>query len=175
MPVVVVQQQASPATQRFRFGAVTGIGLLAGIVGLVALFATLVEITSSTQLVLGEDAPVGFRTGRWLTDDLADNLAVAGLIAVLLMVVGGVAAGFAWRWGSGLAGGGGLAMAGLASMVLGMAQAPIDAAREFAKIPNEQEFTLTITRGLGYWLVVAAAALGIVLFFAAINDAFGDR
>jgi hypothetical protein len=42
-------------------------------------------------------------------------------------------------------------------------------------IPSEQQFTLTITRDLGYWLTVAAGALGVVLFFAAINDAASDR
>ena len=56
-----------------------------------------------------------------------------------------------------------------------MAQIPIDAAHEFVLIPTEQQFTLTITRDVGYWLMVAAAALGVVLFFAAINDASGDR
>ena len=44
-----------------------------------------------------------------------------------------------------------------------------------ASIPSEQEFTLTITRDLGYWLQLAAGALGIVTFFAAVNDSFGDR
>jgi hypothetical protein len=34
---------------------------------------------------------------------------------------------------------------------------------------------LTITRDLGYWMLIVAGALGVVLFFASVNDAFGDR
>jgi hypothetical protein len=44
-----------------------------------------------------------------------------------------------------------------------------------ARIPSEEQFVLTITRDLGYWLLIAAGAIGIVLFFASINDALGDR
>jgi hypothetical protein len=44
-----------------------------------------------------------------------------------------------------------------------------------ARIPSEEQFTLTITRDMGYWLLIAAGAIGVVLFFASINDALGDR
>lgn len=167
---------APPAPDhRFRFSAVTLLALIGGVVLLVGMFATLVEITSDTTITIGDDAPVAFRLGTWIADDLGDNLSIAGLIAALVMVVGGVAASFGWRWGSGLAGGGGLAAAGLAALVVGLAQYPIDAAYEFADIPTDQEFILTITKGLGYWLLVAAGAIGIVVFFASTNDAFADR
>jgi hypothetical protein len=166
---------AAPAPRGFRFGAVSMIALLTGLVTLVGLFANVVAVTSSTRLTPTDDTPFGFRTGSWIADDLADNLSIAGLLAIVLMVAGGVAAGFHWRWGAGLAGGAGLAVAGIAALTLGLAQIPIDAAYEFARIPNEQQFTLTITRDLGYWLMLAAAALGVVLFFAAVNDASGDR
>jgi hypothetical protein len=167
---------AAPATgHRFRFTAVTLLGVVGGIALLVGMFATVVEISSSDRLTIGDDTPAAFRLGTWIADDLGDNLSIAGLIAALVMVLGGVAASFGWRWGSGLAGGGGLAAAGLAALVIGLAQYPIDAAYEFADIPTDQEFVLTITKGLGYWLLVAAAAIGIVVFFAATNDAFGDR
>ena len=122
-----------------------------------------------------DDTPPDFRTGTWILDDLADNMSIAGLIAIVLMVAGGVASGFRWRWGSGLAGGAGLAMAGLAAVAVGLAQFPIDSAHAFARVPSDDPFVLTITRDLGYWLLVAAGALGVVLFFASINDAFGDR
>ena len=163
------------ARQRFRFGAVSMIAVLTGLVSLFTLFADIIEVTSDTRLAPSDDTPFGFRTGTWIADDLADNLSIAGLLAIVLMIAGGVAAGFHWRWGAGLAGGAGLAIAGVAALTIGLAQVPIDAAYEFARIPNEQQFTLTITRDLGYWLMLAAAALGVVLFFAAINDAPGDR
>ena len=174
------QMPAAPVTaprpdHRFRFSAVTLLGLLGGVALLVGLFATVVEVTSNTRITIGDDAPATFRLGTWIADDLGDNLSIAGLIAALLMVVGGVGASFGWRWGSGLAGGGGLATAGLAALVIGLAQYPIDAAHEFAAIPSDEQFTLTITKALGYWLLVVAGAIGIVVFFASTNDAFRDH
>ncbi len=180
VPTATAQMPAvAPAAdvpdRRFRFGAVTFLAVATGIVALVGLFATMLSVSSDTRLTIGEDAPFGFRTGTWIIDDLADNLSIAGLVAVVSMVAGGVAAAFGWRWGAGLAGGAGLGIAGLAALALGLAQIPIDAAHEFARIPPDEPFTLTITRDLGYWLLLVAGALGIVLFFASINDAIGDR
>ena len=172
MPAVMAHDRPGP---RFRLGAVTVIAVMTGVVTLISLFAEMISVTSDQRLTPSEQTPFGFRTGTWIADDLADNLSIAGLVAIMLMVAGGVATGFHWRWGAGLAGGAGLAVAGLAAITIGLAQFPIDAAHEFVLIPTDQQFTLTITRGLGYWLTVAAAALGVVLFFAAINDASGDR
>lgn len=177
-PTRTVEMPALPivaAPPRFRVGAVTVCGVLAAIIALAGTFATSIEITSDTALVPTENAPPEFRTGTWVLDDLADNMSIAMLIAAVLLVVGGIAAGFRWRWGSGLAGGSGLALAGLAALSIGLAQFPIDAAHDFAAIPNPQQFTLTLTRDVGYWLLLAAGALGVIVFFASINDAFGDR
>jgi hypothetical protein len=161
--------------RRFRFTAVLGLSVLGAIVTLLGLFATVVTITSNARLVRTPETPAAFRTGEWITTDLADNIPIAGLIAACLMVGGGVASAFGWRGGSGLAGGAGLATAGIAALAIGLAQYPIDAAYEMAAIPSEQQFTLTITRDLGYWLLVGAGAIGIVVFFASVNDALGDR
>ena len=171
MPVVPVV----PVQSGFRLGAVTLCGVLAAILALAGTFTTAVEVTSDTVLVPTDNVPPDFRVGTWVLDDLADNMSIAMLIAAVLLVVGGIAAGFRWRWGSGLAGGAGLALTGLVALAIGLAQFPIDAARDFAAIPNPQQFTLTITRDIGYWLLIASAALGIVVFFASINEAFGDR
>lgn len=175
MPAAPTIAGAPLPDHRFRFTAVTLFGVLGGIVLLVAMFATIVEISSSDRLTISDDAPAAFRLGTWIADDLGDNLSIAGLVAALVMVVGGVGAAFGWRWGSGLAGGGGLAAAGLAALVIGLAQYPIDAAHEFAAIPTDDQFTLTIYKSLGYWLLVAGGALGIVAFFASTNDALRDR
>ena len=171
----LVPSFVQPDATRFRFGAVSLFGLLAAVTALIGSFATAIAVTSETQLVIDDRTPPGFRTGTWTLDDLADNMSVAMLIAAVLLVMGGIAAGFRWRWGSGLAGGAGLALAGLASVAVGLAQFPIDTARDYAAIPSTQQFTLTITRDAGYWLLVVAAALGILVFFASINDAFGER
>lgn len=160
---------------RFRFTAVLAFSVVGGIVTLLSLFATIVSVTSNERLVRTPETPAAFRTGDWISTDLADNMPIAGLIAVCLLVAGGVASAFGWRGGSGLAGGAGLAIAGIAALTVGLAQIPIDAAYEMAAIPSEQQFTLTITRDLGYWMLVAAGAIGVVVFFASLNDAFGDH
>ena len=159
----------------FRFTAVTGLSILGSIVTMIAMFATIVTVSSDDRIVGNDNTPANFRVGSWIPSDLADNLPIAGLIAVSLLMCGGVAAGFGWRGGSGLAAGAGLAIAGLAALTIGLAQFPIDAAYEMASIPTDERFTLTITRDLGYWLQLAAAAIGIVVFFASLNDAFGDH
>jgi hypothetical protein len=169
-----VQFEPAQDRQRFTFTPVTLIGLAASIITLIAVFATVLSIASNERIVPTDETPEAFRTGTWIVDDFANNLSIAGLIAALMMASGGVAAGYGWRWGSGLAGGAGLALAGIGALVLGLAQIPIDAAREVALIPNEQQFTLTITRDLGYWMVIVAASLGVVLFFASISDAMTD-
>lgn len=165
---------AMPARPRTRFGAVTFFGLLAAIAGLLGSFSVAVSVESDARLVPTDTMPPTFRTGSWYVDDFADNLSVGVLIAAVLVVVGGIAAMFRWRWGSGLAAGGGLALGGLAALAVGLAQFPIQAARDFAAIPNSQEFTLTLTRDIGYWLLIGAGGLGVLVFFAALNDAFGD-
>ncbi|HUF99048.1 MAG TPA: zinc ribbon domain-containing protein [Ilumatobacter sp.] len=181
MPVGYVDPQpdpyapAVPPAHGFRLTAVTLIAIAAGILTLISMFSTVLTISSSGDLTIGENAPAGFRTGTWIVDDLADNLSIAGLIAAVMMVVGGVASAFGWRWGGGLAGGAGLGFGGIAALAVGLAQFPIDAAHDFARIPSADPFTLSITRDLGYWLLVGTAALGVVLFFASLNDAFADR
>lgn len=159
---------------RLRWSAVTVFGILMATAALVGSFTVAVGVESDARLVPTDSVPA-FRTGTWYLDDFADNLSIAVLIAALAAVVGGVAAAFRWRWGSGLAGGAGLAMAGLGALAVGLAQLPLQTARDFAAIPNPQTFTLTLTTDLGYWLLVVAAAIGVILFFASLNEAFGDR
>ena len=99
----------------------TGTSIVAAIVALVGVFANVVTITTDAT------APT-FQTGDWLVGDLGSNLQVAGLIGVGALLVGAVAAGFGIRWGAGLAGGAGLAIAGWAALVIGLAEQPLQAA-----------------------------------------------
>lgn len=159
----------------FRVNAVLVLGLATAAVGMAALFADVLRIESDRALSPATEAPAGFGLGVWLLDDLADNLSLAGMLAVLAIAAGALASAFGWRWGSGLAAGGGLAYGGVAAVAVGLAQLPIDAAHEFARVPADPPFTLSITRDLGYSLLIVAAALGVVLFFAAFSDASDHR
>lgn len=167
-PAVVVRPP------KVRVGPVTVIGVLAGVVALASTYADVLSITSDAEIAPSTEVPT-FRTGTWILTDIADNLPIAVLLAAVAMVAGGVAAAFRWPWGAGLAAGGGLALAGLTALAIGLAELPVDAAHQLAAIPSEQTFRLTITRDLGYWLLLAAGVIGIVLFFAALGDAIGDR
>jgi zinc-ribbon domain len=174
MQMPTVPAAVPPRESRLRWSAVTVFGVLMAVAALLGSFTVAVGVESDARLVPTDSVPA-FRTGTWYLDDFADNLSIAVLIAALAAVVGGLAAAFRWRWGSGLAGGAGLAMAGLGALAVGLAQLPLQAARDFAAIPNPQTFTLTLTTDIGYWLLVGAAAIGVMLFFASLNEAFGDR
>ncbi len=167
-PVVTVRPP------RVRIGPVTLIGVLAGALALATTYTDVLSITSDADIAPSTEVPT-FRTGTWILTDVADNLPIAVLLAAVAMVAGGVAAAFRWPWGAGLAAGGGLALAGLSALAIGLIELPVDAAHRLAAIPSEQTFRLTITRDLGYWLLLATGVIGIVLFFASIGDAIGDR
>ena len=75
---------------------------------------------------------------------------------------------FGRRWGAGLAGGGGLALAGWAALVIGLAEWPVVMAEAAAARP-------TTTRELGYWALVAAGGLGVIVFLASLTGSGRDR
>ncbi len=151
------------------------LAFLAAVVAILSTVTTLLSISSDATLPIGSDAPRAFRTGAWYVADLGDNLLIATLVTIVLLVAGAIGAMTRRRWGSGLAGGSGLALAGLSALILGLVQMPVDAAYKFAQIPTAESFTLTISRPVGYWVILTAGVLGLVVFFVSLNDAFGDR
>lgn len=159
----------------FRWTTVTVLAAVASLLTLISIFTNILTIRSSVPIPPDLATPDGFRVGHWMLGDLGGNLPVAGLIAACAMMAGSVASGFGWKWGAGLAGGGGLAYTGIVGLALGITQMPVDAAHEFAAIPTDVRFTLSITRDLGYWMLIAVAALCIILFFASLQDCIRDR
>ena len=111
-----------------------------------------------------------FDTGTWMVNDFGTNNTVAALLAATVIVVGAGLWCFGFRWGAGLAGGAGLSLAGWAALMIGLAEWPIfDAERAAAAAPT------SITRELGYWAVVAAGGLGVVVFCASLGGSGRDR
>lgn len=105
-------------------------------------------------------------------DDVGGNLAIAGFVGAAAMLLGGFLHCFHLRWGAGLAGGAGLALIGWAALTLGLVEDPIAEARRTTRDPSTPgEFTLTITRDLGYWLIVAVAAIGLIVFVVSLSGA----
>ena len=116
-------------------------------------------------------APVdGIATGVRTLDTLGTNLAVAGFVGATVVVLGGLLACFGFRWGAGLVGGAGLALAGWATMVLGLAEQRIASAESMTRQTTDIAFTLRVTRDLGFWLIVAVAVIGLVVFVASLRS-----
>jgi hypothetical protein len=137
-----------------RFAVLTGLGL---VVALVGVFARVLAVETTL-------AQATFPTGDWMTNDFGTNNTVAALVAAGVMMLGGVLAGWRLRWGAGLAGGAGLALAGWAAVLLALAELQISQVDTLASVPVGEAFTYTVTRDLGYWLILAAGGLGLVVF-----------
>ena len=113
-------------------------------------------------------------------NDLASNYMVGAIIAALVLVAGAAVGATGRRIGSGLAGGAGLALAGMMAMMAGQVTAVFDQKDiEYllkANADSAFSYTLTITQELGFWLGVAAAALGVVAFVLSVAAGRGpDR
>jgi hypothetical protein len=160
---------APPADRfRFRFGVVTGTSIVAAILTLVGAYANTISIATDAS------APT-FATGDWLVGDLGSNLDIAGVIAAVALLAGGIAAGFGLRWGAGLAGGAGLAVAGWAALAVGLAEQPLQAARIAVDAPTTEAFRITLTRDLGYWLLLASIVVGGAVFVVSLLHAGNDH
>ena len=160
----------------FRPTVMAAIGVITLIVLLIGLTADLVAISTTAGSSMSDVAvTIGMRTGVWHVDDLASNLPIAGLLAAIGLAIGAVAVSMGRSWGAGLIGGSGLATAGIAGLCAGLVEYPIGVATAFAAAGSSEPFTVTITRDLGYWAVLAAGAIGVIAFFASINDMVIDR
>ncbi|MGI9031503.1 MAG: zinc-ribbon domain-containing protein [Ilumatobacteraceae bacterium] len=137
---------------RFRLRILLVLAALAAAATAVGALSTLLEITAD-----GAD----FDVGPWKANDLGTNNAVAGLIAAGTMVAGASAWCFGYRWGAGLAGGAGAALAGWAALVIGLAELPVAAA-------ERSTIMATIERPYGYWVLAGAGALGVVTLLASL-------
>lgn len=169
---------ASPrgAPTGLEVGAVSLIAIVQTVVLLVAMTVDVVSISTTAGPDLAPIATsVGMRVGVWHVEQLASNLAIAGLISAIGLAIGAVASIRRLVWGPGLIGGSALASSGVTALALGLVEYPLGAARAFAGTATSEAFTVTITRDLGYWALLAAAAIGIIGYFGAMNDVFLDR
>ncbi|CAN5481767.1 hypothetical protein BH23ACT3_BH23ACT3_15400 [soil metagenome] len=153
---------------QFRIGVVSGLGLVAGMTALFGMFTRVVAIRSDAG------APT-FDTGDWLVADLGTNLPGAMIVALAVLLAGVIGAGFRQRWGAGLAGGAGLAIAGWVALTIGLSERPIERAVDAVGRPTTEAFTVTITRDVGYWVLLAAGVLGVLTFAVSLGSAGRDR
>lgn len=135
------------------------------ILAIVAAGATIVGVLST---VIEIDPPRTGTTPQYVVNDFGTNNSVAALIAAGTMVAGSLAWCFGYRWGAGLAGGAGAAMAGWVALLIGLAEWPI-ATAEAGPTPA------SITRDVGYWALLAAGALGVLVLLGSLARSGRDR
>ena len=150
-----------PEREPFQLRAI----VLLAVFGTAAMLMTIVA--DVIDLRTTRPAP-GISTGARSLDDLGSNLGVAGFIGTAVMVLGALLACFGLRWGAGLAGGAGLAVAGWAGLSIGLAELPIAVAESITRTSSLQ-FTLRVTRDLGWWLIVGIGVIGVLIFLASLR------
>jgi hypothetical protein len=142
------------------------------VVFLLALFgaaAMLMTIVADViDLRTTRPAP-GITTGTRTLEDLGSNLGLAGFVGAAVMVLGGLLACFGLRWGAGLAGGAGLALAGWSGLAIGLAELPIAIAESITRTSSLQ-FTLRVTRDLGWWLILGVGVVGVIVFLTSLRS-----
>lgn len=163
-PVATPTMQA-PAVMvdRFRITPLLVISVLAAALGIAG---ALVDVVS--YQVRG-DSPLDIALRL---DDLNSSHLVAAVIAGVAMVIGAVLGASGRSWGSGLAGGAGLALAGLLGNGAGLAVAQLDAAEVVhLAVPGT---TITITYDTGFFLLLAGGGLAALAFVLSLFDARDD-
>jgi hypothetical protein len=129
-------------------------------------------VPAANMIDIRTSRPVdGIEPGYVELQQFGTNLTVASYVAVVAMVLGALIACWSVRWAAGLAGGAGLALIGWAALVIGLVEARLEIAEEITRTfpPDRPQFELTITRDLGYGLVIGVAALGLLVFLASLR------
>lgn len=108
-------------------------------------------------------------TGEWKLNDFATNFTVTGIVVGVVMLAGAVAWCGGFRWGAGVAGGAGTALAGWAALPLGMAEV------QLANSEDVLGSSVELTRDLGYWCLVGAAGVGVLVTLISLLRSGNDR
>jgi len=139
------------------------------ILSLFAATALLMTIVADITDIRTTRPAAGIATGTTMLDDLGTSLGPAAFGGAAVMVVGGLLACFGLRWGAGLAGGAGLALVGWAGLTIGLAELPIAVAESITRTSSE-EFTLRVTRDIGWWLVVGVGVIALLVFVISLRS-----
>jgi hypothetical protein len=155
--VVALPESRDPFRVKFIFVA----AFLGAIASLMAAVGDVIDIRTTRPAA-------GITAGTSTLDDIGSNLGSAGVIGGAVMVVGGLLACFGLRWAVGVAGGAGLALVGWAGLSIGLVEAPVGAAESITRASSDA-FTLTVTRDVGWWLIIAVGGIGLVVFLASLG------
>jgi len=148
--------------ESFRVRIIFVLSLFGAVAVLMTIVASVIDIRTTRPTA-------GIATGSRALDDLGSNLGLAAFVGAAVMVLGSLLSCFGLRWGAGLAGGAGLALLGWAGLTIGLAEFPIAVAESITRTSPE-EFTLRVTRDLGWWLIAGVGVIGVVVFFASLRS-----
>ncbi len=153
--------------QPFRITPLVATASLAAVLAVASAFVDLagIEVSDLSGLPATEQV--------FKLNDFSSNLTVGAILAALLLVIGASIGATGRRVGTGLAGGAGLALAGMMGMVLGQVTQLFDST-EFGLLSGGSSFTLTTTRDIGFWLAVVSAILGGAAFVLSFEGAGHD-
>ncbi len=151
-----------PAREPFKLRLTFVLAFFGAVATLMSSAADVTDIRTSTPVD-------GINIGITRLSDIGVNLPIAGYVGGVVMALGGLLACYGFRWGAGIAGGGGLAVAGWAALTIGLAEVPIAVAESITRTTTTQQFTLTVTRDLGFWLIISAGAIGVLVFAASLR------
>lgn len=155
---------AQVAGRPFRVTPMLVVAVAAAVVGVVAAFVDVASYSVAGDFVDNQ---------AYKLNDFSSNLTVGAVIGAVLLLGGAWLGATGRRLGAGLAGGAGLASAGMFCWVIGQVIALFDA-QEVALISGGGTFTLTTTQEAGFWLAVTAAALGVLAFVLSLSSAGSD-
>jgi zinc ribbon protein len=148
-------EQAEPAKQprAFRLKPLLLLTVLASVAAAVGMFVQVLDI---------QGTGIATVDGTWKLNDFGTNLTVAGVLTALTMVLGAIAWCAGFRWGAGLAGGGGAGLAGWVALALGQAEVVV------ARAESVQSGAVEVTRDIGYFGLAGAGALGLITLFVSL-------
>lgn len=139
------------------------------ILSLFAAAALLMTIVADITDIRTTRPAAGIATGTTMLDDLGTSLGPAAFGGAAVMVIGALLACFGLRWGAGLAGGAGLSLVGWAGLTIGLAELPIAVAESITRTSSE-EFTLRVTRDIGWWLIVGVGVIALLVFVTSLRS-----
>ena len=146
----------------FKLRAIFILSIFGVAAALMTIVADVVDIRTTRP------AP-GIVSGSRTLADLGTNLDLAVFAGAAAMVLGSLLACFGLRWGAGVAGGAGLALAGWAGLSIGLAEVPIAVAESITRTSSEV-FVLRVTRDLGWWLILGVGVIGLLVFIASLRS-----
>lgn len=142
----------------FRIRPLLILTILPAVAAVVGMFVSVIKIEPAGPLPFGASK----------LNDFGTNQTVTGILLAVTMVLGALAWCGGFRWGAGLAGGAGAGMAGWAILAIGLAESRI------AEADGGVGVGASVTRDIGYWCLVGAGGLGLVVLVTSLLRAGHD-